>query len=88
MCDNLYVTKLCVCDNLYVTKLYVLKCGEEEAEEEVHAGRRSKNKNPTHFCGKQEPRTILWGNAKVPRRHGAQTRHQGQPSPISTTPAT
>ena len=50
VCDNWYVTKLCVC----VTKLDVTKlCGSVEVreEEEVHAGYRSKNKNPTQFCG-------------------------------------
>ena len=65
VCDNLYVTKLCVCvcdtvvcDNLYVTKLCVTKldvtklCGSVEVreEDEVHAGYRYKNKNPTQFC--------------------------------------
>ena len=41
---------------LCVTKLDVTKlCGsvEVEEEEEVHAGYRSKNKNPTQFCGEK-----------------------------------
>ena len=41
------VTKLCV-TKLDLTKL----CGSVEVrEEEVHAGYRSKTKNPTQFCG-------------------------------------
>ena len=46
MCDNVYVTKLCV------TKLCVACNKVEEAEEEEEGdedgGCRSKNKNPSH----------------------------------------
>ena len=51
-----YVTKWDV-TKWYVTKWCVTKEAEEAAEEEedevVHAGRRSKNKSPTQFCGER-----------------------------------
>ena len=51
MCDNLYVTKLCVCDKVGCDK--VRGSVEVREEEEVHAGYRSKIKNPTQFCGEK-----------------------------------
>ena len=56
VCDKVGGDKVVCVTKLEVTKLDVTKLRgsvEVREEEEVHAGNRSQNKNPTQFCGEK-----------------------------------